>query len=91
MHSLRNSLRCSPGMLLERKRVCLNTFPGGLESDSTLVCVTWNRPGGEDLAEWGITSSLMAQMVKNLPARQETWVQSLGQEEPLENPMDRGA
>ena len=26
----------------------------------------------------------MAQMVKNLPAMQETWVQSLGQECPLE-------
>ena len=43
-------------------------------------------------------------MVKNLPAMQETWVQSLGQEDPLEKemathssilawriPMDRGA
>ena len=43
-------------------------------------------------------------MVKSLPAMQETWVQSLGQEDPLEkqmathsgvlaweNPMDRGA
>ena len=29
----------------------------------------------------------MAQMVKNLPATQETWVQSLGQEEPLEKGM----
>ena len=40
-------------------------------------------------------------MVKNLPVTQETWVQSLGQEDPLEkgmalqyscleNPMDRG-
>ena len=26
----------------------------------------------------------MAHMVKNLPAMQETWIQSLGQEEPLE-------
>ena len=46
----------------------------------------------------------MAQMVKNLPAMQETWVRSLDQENPpgkgngdpplyscLENPMDRGA
>ena len=46
----------------------------------------------------------MAQMVKNLPAMQETWVQSLGWEDPLEkematqlqyscleNPVDRGA
>ena len=28
--------------------------------------------------------SLVAQMVKNLPAVQETWVRSLGWEEPLE-------
>ena len=46
----------------------------------------------------------MAQMVKNPPAKQETWVQSLGREDPLEEdmathssilawriPMDRGA
>ena len=42
----------------------------------------------------------VAQMVKNLPAIQETWVESLGQEDPLEkglqyscleNSMDRGA
>ena len=31
--------------------------------------------------------SLMAQMVKNLPVMQETWVQSLGQEDPLEEVM----
>ena len=29
----------------------------------------------------------MAQMVKNLPAMKETWVQSLGQEDPLEEEM----
>ena len=51
-----------------------------------------------------IVLTLMAQTVKNLPAMQETWVQSLGWEEPLEkqmathssysclgNSMDRGA
>ena len=32
-------------------------------------------------------ASLMAQMVKNLPEMQETWVQSLGQEDPLEKGM----
>ena len=48
-------------------------------------------------------TSLVAQMVKCLPTMQETWVQSLGQEDPLEketathssicleNPMDREA
>ena len=47
---------------------------------------------------------MVAQMVKNLPAMWETWVQSLGWEDPLEEgmathscilawriPMDRGA
>ena len=29
----------------------------------------------------------VAQMVKNLPAMQETWVRSLGQEDPLEKGM----
>ena len=29
----------------------------------------------------------MVQIVKNLPAMQETWVQSLGQEDPLEKGM----
>ena len=34
---------------------------------------------------WDI--NLVAQMVKNLPAMQETWVRSLGQEDPLEKGM----
>ena len=29
-------------------------------------------------------ASLVAQLVKNLPAMQETWVQSLGWDDPLE-------
>ena len=32
-------------------------------------------------------ASLMAQMVRNLPAMQETWIQSLGWEDPLEKGM----
>ena len=31
--------------------------------------------------------SLVAQMVKNLPTMQETWFQSLGQEDPVEKEM----
>jgi len=49
-----------------------------------------------------LRTSLVVQMVKNLLAMQETWVQSLGQGDPLEkgmethsrileNPMDKGA
>ena len=36
----------------------------------------------EYLIDW---ASLVAQLVKNPPAMQETWVQSLGWEDPLEN------
>ena len=32
-------------------------------------------------------ASLVAQMVKNLPAMQQTWVQSLGWEDPLKKGM----
>ena len=34
-----------------------------------------------------LRASLVVQMVKNLPAMQETWVQSLSQEDPLEKDM----
>ena len=36
---------------------------------------------------WWVGTSLIVQMVKNLPAIQETWVQSLGEEDPLEKEM----
>ena len=55
-------------------------------------------------ASVNIGASLVAQMVKRLPTTRETWVRSLGREDPLEkengnplqysslgNPMDRGA
>ena len=35
----------------------------------------------------GMAASLVAQTVKNLPAMWETWVQSLGWEDPLEKQM----
>ena len=35
------------------------------------------------VSEGQIKSSWVVQMVKNMPAMQETWVQSLGQEDPL--------
>ena len=34
-----------------------------------------------------LRASLVAQMAKNLPAKQETWVPSLGQEDALEKEM----
>ena len=36
---------------------------------------------------WWVGTSLIVQMVENLPAIQETWVKSLGQEDPLEKEM----
>ena len=39
------------------------------------------------LSSFVMGASLVAQMVKNLPTTQETWVQSLGQEDPLEKGM----
>ena len=34
-----------------------------------------------------VLASLVAQMVNHLPAMRETWVQSLGREDPLEKEM----
>ena len=34
-----------------------------------------------------LNASLVAQSIKNLPAMQESWVQFLGQEDPLEREM----
>ena len=43
------------------------------------------RAWEEDMFQ--LKTSLVAQMVKNLPAMQETWVRSLGWEDPLEEGM----
>ena len=50
----------------------------------------WKDPLGEGIGyplqySW---TSLVAQMVKNLPAMQETWIPSLGWEDPLEKGTD---
>ena len=37
-----------------------------------------------NINDWRVGASLVAQMVKNLPAMWETWVQSLGWRDPLE-------
>ena len=48
------------------------------------------RPPGEGIGyslhySW---ASLVAQMIKNAPAMQESWIQSLGQENPLKKGME---
>ena len=52
----------------------LSGFPQGVYF---LLFKTLNKVG----------ASLVAQLVKNLPVMQETWVQFLGQEDPLEKKM----
>ncbi|CAN0472003.1 unnamed protein product [Rangifer tarandus platyrhynchus] len=58
--------------------------------------IPWLTPHGVDRLSWDIAqivntlvsrASLVAQMVKNLPAMQETWVRSLDWEGPLEEEM----
>ena len=44
-------------------------------------------PEGFECGFLDLRASLVAQMVKNLPVMQETWVQSLGRETPLEKEM----
>ena len=44
--------------------------------------------GKNCFASSSVLSSLVVQIVKNLPAVEETRVQSLGQEDPLEKRMD---
>ena len=49
------------------------------------------RFGREEWEKWGylghIRASLLAQLVKNVPTKQKTWVQFLGGEDPLEEGM----
>ena len=68
------------------------------------VVISFSRESLRPRDQTWVRASLVAQLVKNLPARQETPVQFLGREDSpgegngnpvqlscLENPMDRGA
>ena len=55
------------------------------EGDAGSIPGSGRSPGeGTDYPLQYSWASLMAQLVKNLPAMWETWVQSLGWEDPLE-------
>ena len=55
-----------------------NLFSQGRHEDTVLI--TYRGPQGSG-------TSLVAQTVKNPPAMQDTWVRSLGWEDPLEKGM----
>ena len=92
------SLKGFPGDLASKESACNAGDPSSIPESG--------RSPGEGIGcplqySW---ASLVAQMVKNLPAMWETWVRSLGWEDPLEEgmathssilawriPMDRGA
>ena len=48
------------------------------------ICLYFTRSSSIEATLW---ASLIAQLVKNLPAMQETWVQFLGWEDALEKEM----
>ena len=69
------------GSLADKESACNAGDPG--------LILGWERSPGEGIGypllySWAF---LMAQMVKNLPATWETWVRSLGWEDPLEEGM----
>ena len=72
---------------------CLWDFPGGSVSSVTRSCPTLCDPMDCSTAGFPVhhqlpeLASLVAQMVKNLPAMRETWVWSLGWEDALEESM----
>ena len=69
MLNLRGSSRPCKGRATELS--CLGKQFGGFSGSSTSLLHDWR-------------ASLVAQLVKNLPAMQETWVRSPGQKDPLE-------
>ena len=70
------SSRGFPGSSAGKESACNAEDPGSVPG--------WGRSAGEGIGyplQYS-SASLMAQMVKNLPAMWETWVQSLGWEDP---------
>ena len=54
------------------------------QTDTRLNTRSYLQHAGSLVAAYAIWASLVAQLVKNPPAMRETWVHSLGWEDPLE-------
>ena len=67
--------------------------PSGLPSmgSQSRTWLKWLSSSSSSLQINCTEASLIAQSVKNMPAMQETWVRSLGQEDPLEKEMATGS
>ena len=65
----------------------LQQTPGDSEGQGSLVCYSSWGHKELDTTYWLNRVSLVAQRLKYLPAIWETWVRSLGQEDPLEKEM----
>ena len=67
----------------------MNDLPVGFSSphQNFLLASLLVHSTSQNLLQWAHPNSLVAQSIKNLPAMQETWVQSLGGEDPLEEGM----
>ena len=74
-------------VFIRTRILAITKCPSGVEWISHLQYI-FKMGYIEPLGHW---ASLVAQMVKNLPAMQEAWVRSLGGEDSLEKGMDRGA
>ena len=67
-------------MEMSSECACPFLLAGALTSQDGL---SWLRPRSHV-----IRASLVAQVVKNIPAMHDTWVRSLGQDDPLEKGMN---
>ena len=74
-------LMCFPGSSAGKELACNVGDPGSIPKS---VSSPGEGIGYPLQYSWAF---LVAQMVKNLPAMQETWVQSLGWKDPLEEGM----
>ena len=54
-----------------------------MTTGKTIALTRWTFVG----KEMSLLFNMLSRLVKNLPAMQETWVQSLGWEDPLEKEM----
>ena len=68
-------------------KLIISCYRCGIYMDRNSTFKEWNWLCGSSDPIMPIWTSLVTQMVKNLPAMQETWVRSLGWEDPLEEEM----